>query len=136
VYETPAGTILMKAHRDLESITLSRDIMHLKELLAPLIGKLIYNGLWYSSEMEMLLAAIEKSQEAVTGRVFLTLYKGNVIVTGRESEHSLYLESLASMDEEGGYDQRDAQGFIQISGLPLRIQGLKDETLGKKFHVK
>ena len=132
VYETPAGTILLKAHRDLESITLSRDVMHLKEFLAPLIGKLIYNGFWYSSEMEVLLAAIEKSQKTVTGRVFLTLYKGNVIVTGRESKYSLYLESLASMDEEGGYNQKDAQGFIQISGLPLRIQGIKDETLGKK----
>jgi argininosuccinate synthase len=131
VYETPAGTILLKAHMDLESITIDRDVMHLKELLTPMIAKLIYNGFWYSSEMAVLMAAINKSQENVSGKVYLTLYKGNVIVTGRESKHSLYDASIASMNETGGYDQKDARGFINIVGLPLKIHGVKDETVGK-----
>ena len=125
VYETPAGTILFKAHHDLESITLEKDVIHLKELISPLIAKLIYNGFWFSSEMEMLMAAINKSQKKVTGKVYLTLYKGNVIITGRESKYSLYNEKIASMDVEGGYDQKDAKGFIKIIGLPLKIQGEK-----------
>jgi argininosuccinate synthase len=133
VYETPAGTILFKAHHDLESITLDREVIHLKELIAPVIAKLIYNGFWYSPEMEMLMAAINKSQENVTGKVYLTLYKGNVIVTGRESEFSLYDEALSSMDIEGGYDQKDAAGFIKIVGLKFKMQGVKNETLGKKI---
>ncbi|GAG03129.1 unnamed protein product, partial [marine sediment metagenome] len=116
VYETPAGTILFKAHHDLESITLDKDVIHLKEFMSPVIAKLIYNGFWFSPEMEMLMAAINKSQEKVTGKVFLTLYKGNVIVSGRESKFSLYNEALSSMDIEGGYDQKDAAGFIKIIG--------------------
>lgn len=123
VYETPAGTILFKAHHDLESITLDKDVIQQKELMAPLIAKLIYNGFWFSPEMEMLMAAINKSQENVTGKVYLTLYKGNVIITGRESKKSLYNEAISSMDEEGGYDQKDAKGFIKIIGLPLKLQG-------------
>jgi len=133
VYETPAGTILLKAHHDLESITLDREVMHLKELMSPIIAKLIYNGFWFSPEMNFLMAAINKSQENVTGKVYLTLYKGNVIVTGRESELSLYDESLSSMDEEGGYDQKDADGFIKISGLRLKLQGVKDETMAEEI---
>jgi len=125
VYETPAGTILFKAHHDLESITLDREVIHLKELISPMIAKLIYNGFWYSSEMEFLMAAINKSQENVTGKVHLTLYKGNVIVTGRESDFSLYNEALSSMDVEGGYDQKDASGFIKIIGLKFKMQGVK-----------
>ena len=135
VYETPAGTILLKAHRDMESITLDREVIHLKEVLVPIIAKLIYNGFWFSSEMDVLMAAIDKSQENVSGKVYITLYKGNVIITGRESENSLYDESLSSMDEEGGYDQKDALGFIKIAGLPLEIQGVKNEALGKKLQV-
>ena len=135
VYETPAGTILLKAHRDMESITLDREVIHLKEVLVPIIAKLIYNGFWFSSEMDVLMAAIDKSQENVSGKVYITLYKGNVIITGRESENSLYDESLSSMDEEGGYDQKDALGFIKIAGLPLKIQGVKNEALGKKLQV-
>ena len=103
----------------------------MKELLAPMIAKLIYNGFWYSSEMEVLMAAIEKSQEHVSGNVYLTLYKGNVMVTGRESKYSLYDAAIASMNEDGGYDQKDARGFINIMGLPLKIRGVKDETMGK-----
>ena len=125
VYEAPAGTILFKAHHDLESITLDREVIHLKELMSPMIAKLIYNGFWYSSEMEFLMAAINKSQENVTGKVHLTLYKGNVIVTGRESDFSLYNEALSSMDVEGGYDQKDASGFIKIIGLKFKMQGVK-----------
>ena len=132
VYETPAGTILFKAHQDLESITVDKDVIHLKELMAPIIAKLIYNGFWYSPEMEMLMVAINKSQENVTGKVHLTLYKGNVIVTGRESKFSLYNKELSSMDVEGGYDQKDAAGFIKITGLKFKMTGDKDETLGKK----
>jgi len=125
VYETPAGTILFKAHQDLESITLDREVIHLKELISPIIAKLIYNGFWYSPEMEFLMASINKSQENVTGKVYLTLYKGNVIVTGRESSCSLYNEALSSMEEEGGYNQKDAAGFIKITGLKFKLQGDK-----------
>jgi argininosuccinate synthase len=125
VYETPAGTILFKAHRDLESITVDKEVIHLKELLSPIIAKLIYNGFWYSPEMDFLMAAINKSQENTTGTVYLTLYKGNVIVTGRESNNSLYDEAISSMDEEGGYNQKDAEGFIKINGLRLKLHGEK-----------
>ena len=122
VYETPAGTILFKAHQDLESITLDREVFHLKELISPLVANLIYNGFWYSAEMEFLMAAINKSQEKVSGKVFLSLYKGNVIVTGRESANSLYNATLSSMNEEGGYNQKDASGFIKIVGLKFKTQ--------------
>ena len=124
VYETPAGTILFKAHEDLESITLDREVFHLKELLSPLVANLIYNGFWYSPEMEFLMAAINKSQEKVSGKVFLNLYKGNAIVTGRESVNSLYNATLSSMNEEGGYNQKDASGFIKIVGLKFKTQGV------------
>jgi len=125
VYETPAGTILFKAHWDLESITVDKEVIHLKELMAPVIAKLIYNGFWYSPEMDFLMAAIEKSQKNVSGKVYLKLYKGNIIITGRESEYSLYNKALSSMDEEGGYCQEDAQGFIKITGLRLKLQGVE-----------
>jgi len=123
VYETPAGTVLYKAHKDLESITLDREVIHLKEQIASKIAKLIYNGFWYSPEMKILMSVIDKSQENVTGKVYLTLYKGNIIVTGRKSKYSLYNEALSSMDEEGGYNQKDAEGFIKISGLRLKLSG-------------
>ena len=125
VYETPAGTILFKAHKDLESITVDKEVLHLKEILAPIIAKLIYNGFWFSPEMEFLMSAINKSQENVTGKVYLTLYKGNVMITGRESEYSLYNEALSSMDKDGGYEQKDAEGFIKIHGLRLKFMGNK-----------
>ncbi len=136
VYETPAGTILFKAHKDIESITLDQEVMLLKELMSPIIAKLIYNGFWYSPEMDFLMAAINKSQENVSGKVYMTLYKGNVIVTGRESKFSLYNAKLSSMDEEGGYDQKDAAGFIKIVGLRLKNQGVKDEALGEEISTK
>jgi len=125
VYETPAGTILFKAHWDLECITVDKEVMHLKKLMVPVIAKLIYNGFWYSPEMDFLMGAIEKSQKNVSGKVYLKLYKGNVIITGRESEYSLYNKALSSMDEEGGYCQEDAQGFIKITGLRLKLQGVE-----------
>jgi len=119
VYETPAGTILLKAHLDLEGITLDREVMLLKEGLAPKIAQIIYNGFWFSPEMEFLMAAVEQSQKKVTGKVFLTLYKGNVMVTGRTSPYTLYHPQIASMDEIGGYDQTDAKGFIKLQALRL-----------------
>ncbi|MCK4902378.1 MAG: argininosuccinate synthase, partial [Thermoplasmatales archaeon] len=136
VYETPAGTILFKAHKDIESITLDREVMHLKELISPIVAKLIYNGFWYSPEMDFLMAAVNKSQENVSGKVYITLYKGNIIITGRESTLSLYDESLSSMEIEGGYDQKDAAGFIKINGLRLKLKGEKNEALATEISTK
>jgi argininosuccinate synthase len=133
VYETPGGTILFHAHQDLEGITLDKEVMHLKELVAPMVAKIIYNGFWYSPEMDFLMAAINKSQETVSGKVFIILYKGNVIITGRTSGYSLYNANLSSMGEEGGYDQTDAKGFIKITGLRLKLQGGTHEALAKEL---
>ena len=119
VYETPAGTILLKAHLDLEGITMDREVMLLKESMAPKIAQIIYNGFWFSPEMDFLMASVLQSQKNVTGKVFLTLYKGNAIVTGRSSPYSLYQSQIASMDIIGGYDQTDAKGFIKLNALRL-----------------
>jgi argininosuccinate synthase len=121
LYETPAGTILLKAHRDLEGLVLDKEVTHLKDLLMPKLAELIYNGFWFSPEMEFLMAAIDKSQEYVQGTVFLTLHKGNSIITGRTSHVSLYNADIASMDIPGGYNPIDAQGFITIQGLRLKL---------------
>jgi argininosuccinate synthase len=122
VYETPGGTILLAAHRGIESITLDGGAMHLKDELMPRYAKLIYNGFWFSPEREMLQALIDKSQEHVTGKVRLKLYKGNAAVIGRESPLSLYDQDLVTFEEgTGGYDQRDAAGFIRLNALRLRI---------------
>ena len=121
VYETPGGTILLAAHRAMESVTLDRGAAHLKDELMPRYAELIYNGFWFSPEREMLQAAIDHSQEHVEGEVRLTLYKGNVIVTGRKSDKSLYDESLVTFeDDQGAYDQKDAAGFIKLNALRLR----------------
>ncbi len=121
VYETPGGTILLYAHRAMESITLDRGAAHLKDDLMPRYAELIYNGFWFSPEREMLQAAIDLSQESVEGKVRLKLYKGNVIVTGRESDKSLYSEELVTFeDDQGAYDQKDANGFIRLNALRLR----------------
>ena len=121
VYETPGGTILLQAHRAIESITLDRGAAHLKDELMPRYAELIYNGFWFSPEREMLQALIDKSQEDVEGDVRLKLYKGNVIVTGRRSEKSLYSDALVTFeDDRGAYDQKDAEGFIRLNGLRLR----------------
>ena len=122
VYETPGGTILLAAHRGIESITLDGGAMHLKDELMPRYAKLIYNGFWFSPEREMLQALIDKSQEQVTGTVRVKLYKGNATVIGRESPLSLYDQDLVTFEEgSGGYDQRDAAGFIRLNALRLRI---------------
>ncbi|MCW8918608.1 MAG: argininosuccinate synthase [Gammaproteobacteria bacterium] len=122
-YETPAGTVMLKAHRAIESLTLDREAMHLKDELMPRYAKLIYNGYWWSPEREMLQAAIDKSQQHVNGVVRMKLYKGNVYVAGRKSEHdSLFDTSIATFeDDAGAYDQKDAAGFIKLNSLRLRI---------------
>jgi len=128
VYETPGGTILLAAHRGIESITLDRGAAHLKDEIMPRYAELIYNGFWFSPEREMLQALIDKSQEHVEGEVRLTLYKGNVIVVGRESLKSLYSSTLVTFeDDKGAYDQKDAEGFIRLNALRLRTLGLRDK---------
>jgi len=126
VYETPGGTILLAAHRGIESITLDRGAAHLKDELMPRYAEMIYNGFWFSPEREMLQALIDKSQEFVTGSVRLKLYKGNVAVVGRTSPYSLYSESLVTFeDDQGAYDQKDAAGFIKLNALRLRTLALR-----------
>ncbi|EFL89666.1 argininosuccinate synthase [Ahrensia sp. R2A130] len=132
VYETPGGTILLTAHRAIESITLDRGAGHLKDELMPRYAELIYNGFWFSPEREMLQAAIDASQTHVEGEVRLRLYKGNVIVLGRESPTSLYSEELVTFeDDEGAYDQQDAHGFIQLNALRLRTLAARDAKVKK-----
>src|SRR6187431_1761830 len=132
VYETPGGTILLAAHRGIESITLDRGAMHLKDELMPRYASLIYNGFWFAPEREMLQAAIDKSQEHVTGRVTMKLYKGNATVIGRESEHSIYDQDLVTFEEgTGDYDQRDAAGFIRLNALRLRTLGQRERRFEK-----
>ncbi len=132
VYETPGGTILLAAHRAIESITLDRGAGHLKDELMPRYAELIYNGFWFAPEREMLQAAIDKSQEMVEGEVRLKLYKGNVIVTGRESPASLYSSTLVTFeDDKGAYDQKDAEGFIKLNALRLRTLGQRRKKRDK-----
>jgi argininosuccinate synthase len=127
IYETPGGTILLAAHRAMESLTLDREAMHLKDQLMPRYAELVYYGFWFSPEREMLQALADKSQEKVEGTVRLKLYKGNVIVIGRESEQSLYSEELVTFeDDRGAYDQRDAEGFIRLNALRLRTLAMRD----------
>jgi argininosuccinate synthase len=127
VYETPGGTILLAAHRGIESITLDRGAMHLKDELMPRYAELIYNGFWFTPEREMLQAAIDHSQAKVSGRVRIKLYKGNVTVTGRESRYSLYDQDLVTFEEgKVAYDHRDASGFIKLNALRLRVKASRD----------
>ncbi len=123
-YETPGGTILLKAHRALESITLDRELAHLKDDLMPRYAKLIYNGYWWSPERQAIQALIDQTQKTVNGEVRLKLYKGNITVTGRKSSSdSLFSEAIATFeDDQGAYDQKDAEGFIKLNALRLRIQ--------------
>jgi argininosuccinate synthase len=126
IYETPGGTILLTAHRAMESITLDRGAAHLKDDLMPRYAEMIYNGFWFAPEREMLQALIDKSQEFVSGTVRLKLYKGNVMVTGRSSPHSLYSQDLVTFeDDQGAYDQKDAQGFIKLNALRLRTLAMR-----------
>jgi argininosuccinate synthase len=132
VYETPGGTILLAAHRGIESITLDRGAAHLKDDIMPRYAEMIYNGFWFSPEREMLQALIDKSQEFVTGTVRLKLYKGNTDVVGRSSPYSLYSEKLVTFeDDQGAYDQKDAAGFIKLNALRLRTLALRKSKAGK-----
>ena len=128
-YETPGGTIMLKAHRAIESLTLDREVAHLKDELMPRYANMIYNGYWWSPERRMLQAAIDSSQQVVNGKVRLKLYKGNVIVAGRQSADSLFDESIATFEEDAGaYDQKDAEGFIKLNALRMRIAANKGRS--------
>lgn len=129
-YETPGGTIMLRAHRAMESITLDREATHLKDELMPRYAKLIYNGYWWSPERKMLQVAIDESQSCVNGKVRLKLYKGNVTVVGRQSADSLFDESMATFDDDAGaYNQADAEGFIKLNALRMRIAANKGRSL-------
>lgn len=133
IYETPGGTILHKAHRGIESITLDREALHLKESLMPKYAELVYYGFWFAPEREMLQALIDKSQEFVSGQVRVKLYKGNVEVVGRSSPYSLYDKELVTFEEGAvAYDHRDAEGFIKLNALRLRTLGARRRKLGLK----
>ncbi len=119
VYETPGATILYTAHQDIEGIAMDREVMKMRNMLSPVFAEIVYNGFWFSPEMDFLRAAINKSQEVIDGIVYLTLYKGNVMVDGRESPSSLYNQDLSSMDIEGGFDQKHSEGFIRINAIRL-----------------
>jgi argininosuccinate synthase len=122
VYETPGGTILHVAHRAIESITMDREVMHLKDSLIPKISELIYYGYWFSPEMEVLKNAVDEMQKDVTGTVRLKLYKGNCTVIGRKSAKSLYHGAYATFEKDAVYNQKDAEGFIKLNALRLRIR--------------
>lgn len=132
VYETPGLTILRVAHMDIEGIAMDREVMRLRDMLAPKFSELVYYGFWFSPEMDFLMAAINKSQEVIDGVVHLTLYKGNVQITGRESPSSLYDKDLSSMDIEGGFDQQDSYGFIVVNAIRLRAHNAIMTKRGKK----
>lgn len=120
VYETPGVMILRVAHQDLEGITMDKEVMHLRDMLMPKFAELIYNGYWFSPEMDFLMAAVKKAQELIDGTVQLSLYKGNVMPIGRQSPTSLYNQELSSMDIEGGFNQEDSRGFIEINAVRLK----------------
>ena len=119
IYETPGATILRAAHMDIESVAMDREVMRLRDMLAPKFSELVYYGFWFSPEMDFLSAAIDKSQELIDGTVWLSLYKGNVLMKGRESPNSLYNQELSSMDISGGFNQKDSEGFIKINAVRL-----------------
>jgi argininosuccinate synthase len=128
MYETPGGTILHAAHRAIEQLTLDRGAAHLKDELMPRYAELLYNGFWFSPEREMLQAAIDHSQAKVDGEVRMKLYKGATHITGRRSTNSLYSEKVVTFeDDAGAYDQRDAEGFIKLNALRLRLLGRRDQ---------
>lgn len=129
-YETPGGTIMMKAHRGIESLTLDRDAAHLKDELMPKYAELVYNGYWWSPERKMLQVAIDESQQHVNGDVRVKLYKGSVSVVGRRSADSLFDERIATFeDDAGAYDQKDAEGFIKLHALRLKIAAAKGRSI-------
>jgi argininosuccinate synthase len=132
IYETPGATILYAAHRDIEGIAMDREVMRLRNMLAPVFAELVYNGFWFSPEMEFLQAAMDKSQEVIDGTVHMLLYKGNIIIEGRESHSSLYNKELSSMDIEGGFNQTDSLGFIRINAIRLMAHHAIIEANRKK----
>ncbi len=132
IYESPGMTILRAAHMDIEGIAMDREVMRLRDMLSPKFAELVYNGFWFSPEMDFLMAAVNKSQEVIDGVVSLTLYKGNVTVTGRESPSSLYDQDLSSMDIEGGFNQQDSHGFIAINAIRLMAHNAIMTRRGKK----
>jgi argininosuccinate synthase len=136
VYETPGATILYAAHKDIEGIAMDREVMRLRNMLTPKFAELIYNGFWFSPEMDFLMAAIDKSQEIIDGSVHLCLYKGNILIEGRESPSSLYDKNLSSMDIEGGFDQTDSRGFIKINAIRLMAHRAIIESGKKKSSNK
>jgi argininosuccinate synthase len=133
VYETPGGEILIKAHMDIEGIAMDREVMRLRNMLSPVFSEIVYNGFWFSPEMDFLRAAINKSQELIDGIVYITLYKGNVIIDGRESPSSLYNKELSSMDIAGGFDQKDSAGFIKINAIRLMAHNAILKKQGKSL---
>jgi len=132
IYETPGATILYSAHKDIEGIAMDREVMRLRNMLAPVFAELVYNGFWFSPEMEFLKAAMDKSQEVIDGVVHMILYKGNIIIEGRESPSSLYNKELSSMDIEGGFNQADSLGFIRINAIRLMAHHAIMEANKKK----
>ncbi len=132
VYETPGMTILRAAHIDIEGVAMDREVMRLRDMLTPKFSELVYNGFWFSPEMDFLMAAIDKSQEVIDGSVRLSLYKGNIMVLGRESHSSLYDQELSSMDIEGGFDQQDSEGFINIHAIRLKAHNAIMTKQGRK----
>ena len=124
IYETPGATILWKAHRDLEGIAMDKEVMHLRDMFASKFAELIYNGFWFSPEMDFIFSSVEKSQEAIDGKVVLSIYKGNVMPIGRESPTSLYNKNLSSMDIEGGFSSEDSKGFININAIRLKAHSV------------
>ncbi len=128
VYETPGGTVLRAAHRDLETITMDREVMKIRDSLVPRYSELIYNGFWFSPERELLQVTMDASQQAVNGTVRLKLYKGNCVPAGRKSDQSLYQEDYATFEEDEVYNQDDATGFIKLNGLRLQIQALQNKS--------
>jgi argininosuccinate synthase len=133
IYETPGATILYAAHKDIEGIAMDREVMRLRNMLTPKFAEIIYYGFWFSPEMDFLMAAIDKSQELIDGSVHLCLYKGNIIIEGRESPSSLYNKNLSSMDIEGGFDQTDSKGFIKINAIRLMAHRAIVESGMKKL---
>ncbi len=123
VYESPGMTVLYDAHRYIEQLTLDRDLMHLRDRLAPEMAEMVYYGFWYHAKMDALLAFIKEAQKPVSGEVTLNLYKGNIMVQSRTSPNNLYDEGIATMEGGGAYNQDDATGFLRIQGLPFRVQG-------------
>ena len=149
IYETPGATILWAAHRDIEGLAMDKEVMKLRDMLSPKFSELIYNGFWFSPEVDFLLAAFNKSQEAISGKVRLTLYKGNVLINSRESQVSLYDQELSSMEVEGGFNALDARGFININAIRLKAHNLvlrktkpyqwreiDGKTVAEKKHIK